>query len=62
MSYAKLILDAHDIIFKRVVMGNKQLVVDKENKLSADSNVLLQDKFKIKNALILPVYLKSMVS
>ncbi|HNX81671.1 MAG TPA: diguanylate cyclase [Candidatus Omnitrophota bacterium] len=61
MSYAKLILDAQDIIFKRVVMGNKQLVVDKENKLSADSNVLLQDKFKIKNALILPVYLKSRV-
>lgn len=59
--YSQLTLEAQDFVFKKVVVGNKKLVLDKDNVLPSDSSALFVEKFKIKNALMLPVYLKSRV-
>ncbi len=58
--FTNLRLEVGDIVYKKVVIGNKPLLIDKENPLSSEQNGFAET-FKVKNALILPVYLKSRV-
>ncbi|MDI6605743.1 MAG: diguanylate cyclase [Candidatus Omnitrophota bacterium] len=48
-------------LFEKTVSSNKPLLVDKENKLPANTAKIFSENFRLKNTLALPVYLKGRV-
>lgn len=48
-------------VFDKLVKTQRPLIADKNNLLSSQNSTLLESKFKLKNALIMPVYSKGKV-
>lgn len=54
-------IDPKGPLFDKVINFNKPLVVDKENKLPVNAANFFSETFRLKNTLVLPVYLKGKV-
>ncbi|MBL7151795.1 MAG: diguanylate cyclase [Candidatus Omnitrophica bacterium] len=57
----KIRIEPKGPLFDKVINLNKPLVVDKENKLPVNAAGFFSETFRLKNTLILPVYLKGKV-
>ncbi|MDD5166584.1 MAG: diguanylate cyclase [Candidatus Omnitrophica bacterium] len=56
----KMKVEPHEI-FERMIKTNKPFIVDAENILPEKLNLSFQEKFKLKNTLALPVYLRGRI-
>jgi diguanylate cyclase (GGDEF)-like protein len=57
----KIKVEPQDSVFGKLIKANKTLILDKENILPANINALFYEKFKLKNMLAQPIYLRGRV-
>jgi len=57
----KLAVDSNDELFGRLVKSNKPLILDKQNLLPEHLASAFYEKFRLKNTMALPVYLRGRV-
>ncbi|MDD5730023.1 MAG: sensor domain-containing diguanylate cyclase [Candidatus Omnitrophica bacterium] len=57
----KIKIESEDFLFGKTIKNGKPLLIDKDNSLSDNANELFLEKFKVKNTLALPVFLKDRI-
>ncbi|MBM3244709.1 MAG: diguanylate cyclase [Candidatus Omnitrophica bacterium] len=59
---AKLKIEQNEPVFGKLVKTNKPLIVDKDNTLAENSRIAFYEKFRLKNILALPIFLRGKVT
>jgi len=59
---AKLKIDSDDPAFNKLIHYSKPLMLDSENVLSGNTGAAFYDKFRLKNVLALPIFLRGRVT
>ncbi|MCU0651893.1 MAG: GAF domain-containing protein, partial [Candidatus Omnitrophica bacterium] len=59
---AKLKIDTDDPVFNKLIHYSKPLMLDSENILSGNSGAVFYDKFRLRNVLALPIFLRGRVT
>jgi diguanylate cyclase (GGDEF)-like protein len=54
-------LGAQDSLFNKTINANKPLILDKKNILTGDLTMAFYEKFRLRNTLALPIYLRGRV-
>ena len=55
-------IESGEPVFNKLIKTNKPLVVDKDNSLPENSRIAFYDKFRLKNLLALPIFLRGKVT
>jgi diguanylate cyclase (GGDEF)-like protein len=57
----KINVEPQDVLFSRIIKTNKPLILDKQNALPENLALSFYERFRLKNTLALPVYLRGRV-
>jgi diguanylate cyclase (GGDEF)-like protein len=58
----KVRIDSHEAIFHKIITSGRPFILDKQNAVSDDLRVAFYEKFRLKNAVVLPVYLRGAIA